>query len=665
MSPGNASVEWSGLSIGTDYEWFVEVTDTTDRTTVGPVWSFTTALAPEASNPDPPDWATGVDINADLSWSPGINAVKHDVYFGTNPDSLPLVSEDQTGTTYDPGTIPNDTLFFWRIDECDENGDVIAAGYVWSFTTAPVPGPASYPSPADGATEVSTTAQLSWTAGSDTTSHKVYFGTVDPPPFVQNQSGTTFDPGLLDNDVTYYWQIDEIGPGGITLGAVWSFTAEPVPPLLPWSDDFESVGFSVGGWTTSGNVVPSSKSAYSGSFGAEMKGTAWIEKAVSTVGFTDIRITYARKTKGLDNGEFLYVEWSDGSTWHELEATQDTDWGLQDLPCVGADGNADFKLRFRNNASNSSECCYVDDVEINSTPSGPVDNPPSVDITNPSDGATVSSNVTVSADAIDDDGVTQVEFFVDGVSIGVDTDSSDGWSASWNTIAEGDGSHTVGATATDTALQIASDSISVTVDNVDDLPTVSITNPSDGATVSGNVTVNADATDDKGVTQVEFFVGGSSIGVDTDGSDGWSASWDTTAEGDGSHTVGATATDTASQIASDSISVTVDNAGPSTVSVQSIDMDLVSAGKNWKAVAKITISPVASGATVIGDWYLNGSSIQTDDTGVTDGSGYTELTSPPKKAQTGQAFTFVVTDVVLSGYVYDPPVPDEATKVVP
>jgi hypothetical protein len=177
--------------------------------------------------------------------------------------------------------------------------------------------------------------------------------------------------------------------------------------------------------------------------------------------------------------------------------------------------------------------------------------------------------------------------------------------------------------------------------------------------------VNADATDDKGVTQVEFFVGGSSIGVDTDGSDGWSASWDTTAEGDGSHTVGATATDTASQIASDSISVTVDNAGPSTVSVQSIDMDLVSAGKNWKAVAKITISPVASGATVIGDWYLNGSSIQTDDTGVTDGSGYTELTSPPKKAQTGQAFTFVVTDVVLSGYVYDPPVPDEATKVVP
>jgi hypothetical protein len=64
-SGANASVEWSGLSIGTDYEWFVEVTDTTFRTTVGPVWSFTTALAPEASNPNPPDGATGVDIDGD------------------------------------------------------------------------------------------------------------------------------------------------------------------------------------------------------------------------------------------------------------------------------------------------------------------------------------------------------------------------------------------------------------------------------------------------------------------------------------------------------------------------------------------------------------------------------------------------------------------------
>ncbi len=117
------------------------------------------------------------------------------------------------------------------------------------------------------------------------------------------------------------------------------------------------------------------------------------------------------------------------------------------------------------------------------------------------------------------------------------------------------------ATATDSAGQTASDSVNVTVDNVDDPPSVSITNPSDGETVSGTISVTADASDDNGVSQVEFFVDGGSIGTDTDGSDGWSASWDTTAYADGDHTVSATATDSAGQTASDSVSVTVDNSG--------------------------------------------------------------------------------------------------------
>jgi len=92
-------------------------------------------------------------------------------------------------------------------------------------------------------------------------------------------------------------------------------------------------------------------------------------------------------------------------------------------------------------------------------------------------------------------------------------------------------------------------------------PSVTITNPGNGDTVSGMVTVTADASDDDGVTQVEFFVDGSIIGTDSDGSDGWSTSWDTTSVADGSHMVTATATDTAGQTASDSISVTVDNSG--------------------------------------------------------------------------------------------------------
>ena len=95
----------------------------------------------------------------------------------------------------------------------------------------------------------------------------------------------------------------------------------------------------------------------------------------------------------------------------------------------------------------------------------------------------------------------------------------------------------------------------------DSPPEVTITDPADGATVSAQVTITADASDDIGVDSVSFSVDNLAIGEDTDGSDGWSTQWDTTVDGDGGHTIGATATDSGAQTASHTVAVTVDNAG--------------------------------------------------------------------------------------------------------
>ena len=188
----------------------------------------------------------------------------------------------------------------------------------------------------------------------------------------------------------------------------------------------------------------------------------------------------------------------------------------------------------------------------------PVDLPPTVAITAPLDGATVLGTVDIVADASDDSAVTQVEFFVDAVSVGIDTDGLDGWSVPWDTTTSVDGAVTVSATATDDASQTADDSISVTVDNLG--PTISITNPADGATVHSDVTITADVGADPTVTQVEFFADAVSIGVDIDGGDGWSLLWDTTTVTSGPVVLSATATDTSLRTATDSITVTVDNA---------------------------------------------------------------------------------------------------------
>jgi sialate O-acetylesterase len=90
--------------------------------------------------------------------------------------------------------------------------------------TLPAPGAAITPSPAAGATNMSRPASLTWIAGANAISHDVYFGTSSNPPLIGNQSATTYNPGFLANNITYYWRVDEKNTAGITPGTVWSFT---------------------------------------------------------------------------------------------------------------------------------------------------------------------------------------------------------------------------------------------------------------------------------------------------------------------------------------------------------------------------------------------------------------------------------------------------------
>jgi hypothetical protein len=74
---------------------------------------------------------------------------------------------------------------------------------------------------------------LSWTAGYDATSHDVYFGTSNPPPFVCTQTDTTYNPGLMYYSTTYYWRIDEVNDSSTTTGEIWKFTTMIPPPPPP------------------------------------------------------------------------------------------------------------------------------------------------------------------------------------------------------------------------------------------------------------------------------------------------------------------------------------------------------------------------------------------------------------------------------------------------
>ncbi|MHC4192504.1 MAG: LamG-like jellyroll fold domain-containing protein [Planctomycetota bacterium] len=87
---------------------------------------------------------------------------------------------------------------------------------------------ATEPNPANGAEHFAIDITLSWRAGLGAATHDVYFGTSSPPTFIGTQAANRFDPGSLEFNTTYYWQVDEFDGTATYKGDVWSFnTAEP------------------------------------------------------------------------------------------------------------------------------------------------------------------------------------------------------------------------------------------------------------------------------------------------------------------------------------------------------------------------------------------------------------------------------------------------------
>jgi|GEM_PF-1734267 len=202
----------------------------------GAAWFNSSPNVP--SSPNPAIFAKGVDVHAHLSWTGGDidpgDTVTYDVYFGTEYPPL-QVAWSESAATYDPGTMDYDTTYYWRIVAKDNHG-AAASGPAWRFSTNSLPYEPYDPDPPDSAVDVSLDADLSWTGGDpdpdDTVSYDVYLGTEMPPPQVAwSESASTYDPGTMDSDTTYYWQIVTFDRHGeSTAGSIWRFRTV----VLPW-----------------------------------------------------------------------------------------------------------------------------------------------------------------------------------------------------------------------------------------------------------------------------------------------------------------------------------------------------------------------------------------------------------------------------------------------
>lgn len=252
-----------------------------------------------------------------------------------------------------------------------------------------------------------------------------------------------------------------------------------------------------------------------------------------------------------------------GTTWNTLADTSGNPGSGAGAGCGGG-----VKINEFSDASGTGNYVY-EFVELHNDSAGAADTTaPTTSISSPAAGATVSGTTLVTASASDDVGVSKVEFYLDGTLQATDTASPYEWS--WNTTTAANGSHSLTSKAYDAANNVGtSTAVSVTVSNDTTAPTTSITAPAGGATVSGTTLVTATASDNVGVTKVEFFLDGALQATDTASPYEWS--WNTTTAANGAHSLTSKAYDAANNVGtSAAVSVTVSNGTPIDLSNYSV-----------------------------------------------------------------------------------------------
>ena len=197
-------------------------------------------------------------------------------------------------------------------------------------------------------------------------------------PAYNNQTVLTQCSDNVDNDADGL--IDLVDPGCLDVNDNdESDTPQGNGTGILFSDDFESGSLS--GWTLTkvsgaNNWVNANINSYLGLRHAQSQPMSTtnpasvMERTISTLGYSNIKVSYYRKLVGLDSADEFQVKWYDGSNWNVLEQTgsnsaNDASYVAKSfaLP-LSAGNNANFKIKFECTAGAVSEICRVDNIVV-------------------------------------------------------------------------------------------------------------------------------------------------------------------------------------------------------------------------------------------------------------------------------------------------------------
>jgi hypothetical protein len=162
----------------------------------------------------------------------------------------------------------------------------------------------------------------------------------------------------------------------------------------------------------------------------------------------------AAAARTLPTGQMLVAQWADTDVG-------DTFWAQQ----TSATATSAGQPVTLSDTAPTADRWNLAAVEVPASRSGPDSTPPSVTVTNPTAGQTVSGTVPVAATASDNVAVSSVQFLLDGKALGAPVTSAP-YAIRWDTTTAAAGAHAIAARALDGAGNTAtSAAVSVTVQN--------------------------------------------------------------------------------------------------------------------------------------------------------------------------------------------------------
>lgn len=263
--------------------------------------------------------------------------------------------------------------------------------------------------------------------------------------------------------------------------------------------------------------------------------------------------------------QFTDVDGADGWKW-DMDSRRYGD-GAHDLIVVAFDSAGNRSTPFKNTIPSSSDGQYT--ITVGNGCPGCT---PDVFIVTPLDGGTTGGLMQFKTISTDDGAVTNVDLKIEGgpvvetrtCSVSGTSVNCDWPGGGFDTTTVENGEYTLTAVATDNNGLFGRAEIRVKIDNSDtENPVVQITSPTSGAEVGGNasgqytITVTSIATDNVGVTRVQYYVNGILLFTDTTGP--YEFVWDTTKAPNGTATITAIAYDAVGRTGSHQVQVLVNN----------------------------------------------------------------------------------------------------------